>query len=319
MNKNILKNNVSVATVGSLVVASFLVFSPYIVKSGEEAVITRFGKHIDTITEDGLRFKVPFIDTVNKVNTEEIHRLEFGFRITEKGETEVSDELSMLTSDENLIDIETIVQYKIRSIEDYLFNVDSLVATFRVLAESQIRRVIANHTLDEALTDNKSVIQSEIKEDIQQVINDCGLGIYVTDVQHQDVQPPAEVQSAFKDVVAAKEDKETSINNANAFKNKVMPEAEGNAASLINEAEAYKEQRIKGAEGDVISFKALLKEYKNGKEITKTRLYLEMLEQVYPGVEKYIVDEESGALKIISIDGASKAIGEAAASTNAQQ
>lgn len=287
------------------VFAGVMAYSPYIIKSGEEAVILRFGKHVSTVTETGLRFKIPFVDKVYKANTEEVSRLEFGFRNTKDGETVVPDELTMLTSDENLVDIETIVQYKIKNIEQYMFNVDGPIETLRIIAESQIRRVIASHTLDEALTDNKSGIQSEIKTDLQAVCDEYGLGILITDVQLQDVQPPTEVQAAFKDVSAAKEDKETSINNANAFKNKVIPEAEGTAASLVNEAEAYAEERIKGAEGDVISFTALLEEYQKGKSITKTRLYLEMIEQVYPNIDKYIVNEESGALNLISIDNSS--------------
>lgn len=287
------------------VFAGVMAYSPYIIKSGEEAVILRFGKHVSTVTETGLRFKIPFVDKVYKANTEEVSRLEFGFRNTKDGETAVPDELTMLTSDENLVDIETIVQYKIKNIEQYMFNVDGPIETLRIIAESQIRRVIASHTLDEALTDNKSGIQSEIKTDLQAVCDEYGLGILITDVQLQDVQPPTEVQAAFKDVSAAKEDKETSINNANAFKNKVIPEAEGTAASLVNEAEAYAEERIKGAEGDVISFTALLEEYQKGKSITKTRLYLEMIEQVYPNIDKYIVNEESGALNLISIDNSS--------------
>lgn len=287
------------------VFAGIMACSPYIIKSGEEAVILRFGKHVSTVTETGLRFKIPFVDKVYKANTEEVSRLEFGFRNTKDGETVVPDELTMLTSDENLVDIETIVQYKIKNIEQYMFNVDGPIETLRIIAESQIRRVIASHTLDEALTDNKSGIQSEIKTDLQAVCDEYGLGILITDVQLQDVQPPTEVQAAFKDVSAAKEDKETSINNANAFKNKVIPEAEGTAASLVNEAEAYAEERIKGAEGDVISFTALLEEYQKGKSITKTRLYLEMIEQVYPNIDKYIVNEESGALNLISIDNSS--------------
>lgn len=160
--------------------------SPYIIKSGEEAVILRLGKHIDTVTETGLRFKIPFIDKIFKANTEEVYRLEFGFRNEKDEEVIMQDELSMLTADENLVDIETIVQYKIQNIENYMFNADNPLNTLRIIAESQIRRVIASHSLDEALTDNKSGIQGEIKSDLQKVCDEYGLGIIITDVQLQE-------------------------------------------------------------------------------------------------------------------------------------
>ncbi|MNE46167.1 Modulator of FtsH protease HflK [compost metagenome] len=206
----------------------------------------------------------------------------------------------MLTKDENLIDLEAIIQYKIVSVEDWTFNIKDPETTLRASGESTIRRVVANHSMDESLTENKGVIQQEIFDDLQKLIQSYGLGAVVTQVQLQDVDPPAEVIGAFKEVQNAKETQQSRINEAQGIANDIVPKARGEAAKMINEAEAYKEKRVKEATGDVANFNEILKTYQQGKEVTRTRLYYEMVQEVFPDIEKYIVNDD-GTMKFLPL------------------
>ena len=280
----------------------------YTVKTGEEAVILRFGEYVDTINEAGLKWHIPIIDTVLKANLNESKRLEFGFYTTNPGNSKNQatyssneNESLMLTGDENLVNVETIIQYKIKSAKEYYFNVDDQIQTLSIITQSTIRRVVASHLLDEVLTDNKFGIQQEIKDDLQETCDKYGLGIAITAIQLQDVNPPLEVDAAFKDVASAREDKTSYINEANSYKNEVIPTARGNAAEMINMALGSKEQRIEEAKGDVANFTQVLQKYNDGKSVTRTRMYLETLEEILPGVEKYIVDEKGNTVNILPL------------------
>lgn len=282
----------------------------YTVDSGEEAVVLRFGKHVETVVTSGLKWKIPFIDNVWKVKVSELKRLEFGFRTVKEGAAaeyrDVPQESLMLTGDENLVNVETIVQYRIVDIESFLFLVADGEEALRVAAESIIRRVIANHPMDAALTENKSGIQQEIRDDLQQVSDRYHLGIMITAVQLQDVFPPNEVNNAFKDVASAREDRASYINQAETYANEVIPKARGNAAEALNKAEAFKEQRIAQAFGDVAMFNEIYAQYKLGKQVTRTRLYLEVLEEILPSIKVYIVDEQGSTVKWLPMQGGSK-------------
>lgn len=282
----------------------------YTINSGEEAAVLRFGKHVKTVRNAGLNWHIPTpIESVKKVNVNEVHRVEFGFRTVQPGTKrqnaeyqEVPDQALMLTGDENLVTVETIVQYRITDIAKYLFEVDDQRATLEVAAEATIRRVIANHQLDEVLTDNKFSIQQEIRDDLQKICEKYGLGVAITAVQLQDVNPPQQVDAAFKDVSNAREDKNSYINQAQSYANEVIPKARGNAAEMINQATAYKEKRIAEAKGDVANFVQILEKYQQGKEVTRKRMYLETLEEILPGVEKYIVDDEGNTIKWLPLE-----------------
>ena len=283
--------------------------SVYQVDSGEEAVVLRYGKKIAVIRDQGLNMKIPFIDQVFKENTDQLRTLEFGFR-SDKGAYEDPDSMEdiqhesiMLTKDENLIDLEAVIQYKITSVEDWLFNIKDPDKTLKVSGESTIRRVVANHNMDESLTDNKSVIQQEIMDDLQKLTKNYGLGVQITQVQLQDVDPPEAVNEAFKNVQNAKETKQSRINEAQGQANDILPKARGKAASSINDAEGYKEKRIKEAEGDVANFNEIYKTYKDSKEVTRKRLYFEMVQEVFPNIEKFIVSEDGGTVKFLPLTG----------------
>lgn len=282
----------------------------YTVKSGEEAVILRFGEYVRMNGKAGLAWHMPHpVEKVYKVNVSEIRRLEFGFSTLKEGGTTQTPEFKenpyqslMLTGDENMVNVEAAIQYKITNIEDYLFNVDDQEGTLAIAAESAIRRVIANHVLDEVLTDNKFGIQQEIMQDLQKTCDLYKIGIGIIAVQLQDVNPPKEVDAAFKDVANAREDKNSLINEAESYRNEIIPKARGNAAEIINKAVAYKEKRIAEAKGDVANFIQILERYNMGKEVTRKRMYLETLEEILPGMEKYIVDSKGNLIKWLPLE-----------------
>ena len=220
----------------------------------------------------------------------------------------VERESIMLTGDENIVDAEMIVQYKLKDPEAYLFNFVKPVLTVREASEASLRTIIGRHGIDEALTSGKLMIQEETKTLVQELLDKYNSGIIVVAVQLQDVSPPKPVIAAFKDVASAKEDKNRKVNEAEGYRNDVIPKARGEAQAMIREAEGFKEARIKRSEGDVAKFKSMLKEYKKAKSITKKRLYLEAMEEILPGVEKFIVPNGEGGnlLNLLNLTGKEK-------------
>jgi membrane protease subunit HflK len=201
----------------------------------------------------------------------------------------------MLTGDENIVDAEMIVQYKIKDPVAYLFRIVGPELTVREAAEASLRTVVGRNKIDETLTTGKFTIQEETKNQLQSVLDNYNSGIHVVAVQLQDVSPPKEVIGAFKDVASAKEDKNRMINQAEGYRNDVIPKARGEAEAMIRDAEGFKESRVKRAEGDATKFTTILKEYRKAKSITEKRLYLETMEKVLPDIEKIIVpDKDSG-------------------------
>jgi membrane protease subunit HflK len=190
-----------------------------------------------------------------------------------------------------------IVQYKIKDPVAYLFNIVGPELTVREAAEASLRTVVGRNKIDETLTTGKFTIQEETKEQLSVILDNYESGIHIVAVQLQDVSPPKEVMGAFKDVASAKEDKNRMINQAEGYRNDVIPKARGEAESMIRDAEGFKESRIKRSEGDAAKFTTVLKEYRKAKSITEKRLYLETMQKVLPGVEKFIVpDKDSGGL-----------------------
>jgi len=295
-----------------LILVALVVYNGiYTIESGEETVVTRFGEYARTETQAGLKWKIPLVEQKYTVNVAEIRRMEFGFTTTKDVEpgsllsydTSLSNDPLMLTADENLVNVETIVQFRISDSKKFLFNVDDQFGTLNTIAVSTIRRSIANNVLDEVLTDNKVGIQQEIRDDLQGICDNYGIGLQITAVQLQDVYPPEEVDDSFKDISRAKADKESKINEAVSYENKVIPDARGEASKLISEAEAYKEDRIRRANGDVANFNAVYEKYVLGKEVTRKRLYIETLEEVLPGKEIYIVGDDGNTLKFLPLQG----------------
>ncbi|MBT7083666.1 MAG: FtsH protease activity modulator HflK, partial [Candidatus Marinimicrobia bacterium] len=270
----------------------------YVVGPDEVGVVQTFGKY-SRAAQSGLNYHFPYpIETVKTPKVTEVKRIEIGFRSVGKNQYQtVERESMMLTGDENIVDAEMIVQYKIKDPEAYSFNFIQPELTVREASEASLRTVVGRHNIDEALTSGKFMIQEETKALVQSILDKYKTGIIVVAVQLQDVSPPQQVIAAFKDVASAKEDKNKMVNQAEGYRNDIIPKARGEAQAMIREAEGYKKARIARAEGDVAKFSAVLKEYQKAKGVTETRMYLETIEEILPNKEKIIVpDAKSGNL-----------------------
>lgn len=212
----------------------------------------------------------------------------------------------MFTGDENLIDVDFSVQYKISNLKAYLFNIKNQYQTIKGAAESALRQVVGSKSIEETLTIGKEKIQEEARERLKEILDSYNAGVMVIGVQLQDVGPPKEVMAAFKEVANAREDRSRYINEANGYRNDIIPNARGQASKLLNDAVAYKEKRIKEAQGDVAKFIQLRQKYSLGKDVTKTRMYLETMEKVMPNVEKIIIDPELKGSFINILNGGEK-------------
>ena len=277
-------------------VVLWLATGVYIVGPDEVGVVRTFGK-FTRVVQSGLNWKFPApIEVVNTPKVTEVKRIEIGFRTLKNGQYRtVEKESLMLTGDENIVDAEMIVQYKIKDPVAYLFRIVGPELTVREAAEASLRTVVGRNKIDETLTTGKFTIQEETKSQLQSILDKYNSGIHVVAVQLQDVSPPKEVIGAFKDVASAKEDKNRMINQAEGYRNDVIPKARGEGEAMIRDAEGFKESRIKRAEGDAAKFTTILKEYRKAKSITEKRLYLETMEKVLPDIEKIIVpDKDSG-------------------------
>jgi len=274
----------------------WLLTGTYMVGPDEVGIVRTFGEHT-RIAQSGLNWHFPVpIETVNTPKVTEVKRVEIGFRTLRNGQYRtVEKESLMLTGDENIVDAEMIVQYKIKDPVAYLFNIVEPELTVREAAEASLRTVVGRNKIDETLTTGKFTIQEETKFQLQSILDLYESGIHVVAVQLQDVSPPKEVIGAFKDVASAKEDKNRMVNQAEGYRNDLIPKARGEAEAMIRAAEGFRESRVKRAEGDAAKFTTVLQEYRKAKSITEKRLYLETMEKVLPGIEKIIVpDKDSG-------------------------
>ncbi len=276
----------------------WLVSGIYFVAPDEVGVVKRFGKAVRTTTP-GPHYHAPMpIETVLKPTVTQVRRIEIGFRTIgdrQLGKLRaVTDESLMLTKAENIVNLTFIVQYKIKDAAAYLFNLKDQDKTVKDAAEAAMRETAGENEIDDILTTGKFQIQQDTKAILQQILDEYKAGIHIVAVQLQDVHPPDEVMAAFKDVASAKEDKAKMVNDAHGYSNEILPKAKGKASQIVNDAIAYKESKIISAEGDVSRFLQVLEQYKTAQEVTKKRLYIEMMEEVLPGIEKVIVAEGIG-------------------------
>jgi len=295
-----------------VVIGIWLLSGFYTLKTdgGERAVITQFGAYVKTVDEAGLKWHLPYpIQDVEIVKCDVIRTLELGYRTQSVGDTNhsstyvsVPEESLMITGDENLVHTESVIQFRIINAKDFVFNVDNAMNTLKMAMEASVRRVVANHKLNDVLTDQKDIIQSEIREDLQNICNEYRLGVDITKFALQAVYAPAEVEDAFNDVIKAREDMNRYINEAQKEANEIVPAAEAKAQEMINEANAYREKRIAEAKGDVENFKQVLANYVLGPQVTRTRMYLETMQQVLPKAKIYIMSDKGETLRFLPLD-----------------
>ncbi len=297
-----------IAIVGAIaVILGFL--SYYVVPTDSKGVVQRFGR-FHRITEPGLRLKWPLIETASTPQVERIFKDEFGYRTLQAGVQSTygkknTEESLMLCGDLSVAQVEWIVQYQIGDPKLYLFNVRNPAKLIRDVSESVIRSVVGDSSVDEVLTSRRIEINIEAEQKMQAILDKYGSGIRIVAVKLQDVNPPDKVKSAFNDVNASQQDKERLVNQALEEYNKVIPRARGEALQKIQQAEAYAVDRVNTAQGDASRFNQIYAEYKQNKDVTRRRMYLESLGKVLPKIErKYIVDESvKGLLPLMQIGG----------------
>ncbi len=273
----------------------------YRVQPDEQGVVLRFGEWVRT-EQPGLRWHVPApIETALTPKVTRVNRIDIGYRSAGAGdvrrvgaERDVADESLMLTGDENIIDIDFTVFWLIKDAGNYLFNIRDPEATVKKAAESAMREVIGRTDIQPALTEARQEIETSTRELLQAMLDEYQAGIEVTQVQLQKVDPPGPVVDAFNDVQRARQDRERLRNEAEAYRNDIIPRARGEAERLIQEASAYREQVVSLAQGDAQRFMAVLEAYNLSPEVTARRLYLETMQQVMSGANKIIIDEQSG-------------------------
>ena len=290
--KSIKVGPIILAAVAVLLAASIGLTCWYTVDDKQQAVVTTFGKVTD-VTDAGVHFKLPLgIQQVHKVDVNVYQKIELGYRTddsTEAGYAVVDDESKMITGDYNIVNVEFFVEYKVSDPVAYLYGSYQPELVLKNLIQSQVRNVVGSTTVDDVLTDGKESVQMQVKELVSEVLTEYEIGLTLVDVKIQDSEPPTtEVIEAFKAVETAKQQAETVVNEAKAYQNAQLPDAEAQADKLIQNAEYLKQARINEAIEQVAMFNAMYAEYKNDPEITRSRMYYEAISEALPGVKIYI-------------------------------
>lgn len=264
----------------------------YTVGPGEQGVVRQFGKVVSR-TAPGLRYRIPWpIQKVDVVDLSTVRRIEIGFRT---GRTKlVSAEALMLTGDENIVRVNFFVQYRILDPVKYLFNVKNPETVLQSTAEVALRSIVGQNSIDHTMTEGRVEVQEAVQNYIQTLLDYYETGLVLVDARLLTVDPPEQVKDAFHEVVRAWEDRERLVQEAEGYREDLVPRARGEAEAVIHEAEAYKEQRTLRAQGDVAMFLSVLEEYEKAKGVTKERLYLEAIMEFLPEAKRYIIDEAAG-------------------------
>ncbi len=274
----------------------------YRVQPDEQGVVLRFGEYVET-TQSGLNYHLPFpIETAYTPKVTRVNRTDVGMRTGEDTLTvrqgavrDVPEESLMLTGDENIIDIDFSVFWRIDQAGDYLFNIQNPVGTVKAVAESSMREVVGQTNIQPLLTEGRQQAEARVQELMQSQLNAYEAGILITQVQIQKSDPPAAVIDAFRDVQAARADLERARNEAEAYANDVLPKARGQAERIEQEAAAYRDQTVEEAEGQGRRFLSIYREYADAPDVTRRRMFLETMERVLNNMNKVIVDSESGS------------------------
>ncbi len=275
----------------------------YTIDPDEVGVVLRLGKYQET-TEPGLHFKLPLgIDKVIKVKTTRVHKLEFGFRTVSAGvvskfaKSGYRGESLMLTGDLNIADVQWIVQYQIKNPYNYLFHIRDVEKTIRNLSEAVMCELVGDRSVDEVIGMDRQKIAIDAKEKLQKNLDEYGAGVKINIVKLQNVNPPEPVQAAFNEVNSAKQEQEKIVNQAWQDYNKVIPEAKGKAKQLLEQAQGYAINKTNRAKGDADRFDQIYAKYRSAKTVTRTRMYIEAMQEALPNVEKiYVVDESQNSI-----------------------
>jgi membrane protease subunit HflK len=295
------KNPASFSLILLILVSIWTLSGFYRVGTDEQGVVTRFGEYVRT-TEPGLHYHLPFpIESANKPKVTRVNRIEVGFRTSQsqfsqnQQTRQVPEEALMLTGDENIVDLNFTVFWIINDAKDFLFNVRNPIATIKSIGESVMREKIGQTPIGPILSEGKSIVEEEVKNKVQSVLDYYNSGILVTQVQLQKADPPELVIESYRDVQRAKTDEQRLRNEAEAYRNDIIPKARGDAERKVQEAEAYKQEVVAKAQGEAQRFLSVYNSYKSSKDVTRERIYLETLEKTLGKIDKIIVDKNAGS------------------------
>jgi membrane protease subunit HflK len=294
---------------GAALVALWLASGLYTIQPGENGVIQRFGAWSRTHSESGLGYHLPApIETIQKVNIAEVRRMEIGFSARGRGNTgkqDIPDESLMLTSDANIVDLDLVVLWTIKSAEDYLFNIKDQENTIKRVAESAIREAVGQTPMFSIITGAREQVAQKAKEIMVKNLDEYKSGINVMQVLIQQAEVHPDVQSAFQDVQSAKQDAEDVQNQAGAYREDILPKARGEAIKMTQDAKGYKESIVAKAKGDAERFNSVYQAYLTGQDVTKERIFIETMESVLKNAQKTILDNNtkgSGVLPYLSLN-----------------
>jgi len=273
----------------------------YVVGPGERGVVMLFGRAVEQ-TEPGLRYRFPTpIQSHELVDIAQVRRAEIGFRSGAEGNLRnpgrggdyaVPQEALMLTGDENIVDVQLFVQYRVQDSVKFLFATHQPEAVLHTSAQVALRSIVGQNSIDYTMTEGRVEVQEQVKTNLQKLLDTYHTGLLVTEARLLVVDPPGEVRDAFHDVVRALEDRERLVKEAEGYREDVVPKARGEAAQMVQHSEGYKAQRVIRAKGDAERFDSVLREYHKAKTITRDRLYLESMERVLPSLDKVIVSRD---------------------------
>jgi membrane protease subunit HflK len=285
----------AVLTIAGVVVALWALSGLYVVQPNEEAVVTTFGAY--TRSEDpGLRYHLPApIEDVEKVAVTSLNRIDIGGTT----DADVPQESLMLTGDENIINLDFSVTWRVADASKYVFATRSPDEAVKAVAESAMREVVGKMPLQEILTKGRGQVQTQAAELMQKTLDAWGVGVVVVEVQIRSANPPQEVVAAFREVANAGQDAESAVNEANTYRNRVVNEAKGDAARIVQSAQGYREQSVREAVGDAARFNQIYGEYRQAPGVTRERLYLETMERVLAKSNKVIIDGKGVTAPVI--------------------
>lgn len=296
-------NAVLIAAVSAGVLFLWMLTGVYQIQPAEQGVVLRFGQYVDKLGS-GLHVRLPYpIEVVLRPNVEAENQLHVGF-IKETDDSDapsidISAESIMLTGDENVVDLDFDVFWKVADAEKYLFEVKDPQNTIKAVAESAMREVVGNNKIETVQTEGRVVVQQDVQKLMQRTLDSYNAGVTITRVILLKVDPPTQVIDAFRDVQAARADQEKRRNEAQKYQNTIVPQARGEAAKIVQDAEAYKQKLITEAQGEAQRFLSIFEQYKNAKQVTRERMYLETMQKVLGSTNKVVIESKNGMIQYL--------------------
>lgn len=289
---------------GAFLLALWIWTGVYVVQPAEQGIVLRFGAFVDKLAP-GLHVRFPYpIETVLRPNVEKENQINVGFRSDPDSRAAGADmpaESMMLTGDENIVDIDFAVFWKVSDAERYLFEVSKVDDTIKAVAESAMREAVGQARIDSIQTEGRAEVQDKVRKLMQATLDSYKAGVTITRVTLLKVDPPGQVIDAFRDVKAARQDQEKKRNEAQRYANTIVPQARGDAAKIEQDAEAFKSQAVTEAQGEALRFLSILEQYKNSRDVTRERMYLETMQKVLGNTNKVIIENKSGVVQYLPL------------------